>query len=98
MHAGQDIAIRLKAATDDGKVVRAAQVTAEFWAPGKDPRSDPGVRAQPDYSAPCEFDGHATWTCRVPTDGWQPGTWTVRGLVQGREARGWAFQTFTLAA
>jgi hypothetical protein len=99
MHAGEGLLIRISAARS-GRVIDGGQVTAEFWAPGRDPVTDPAVRATPDHQAGCDYDPFTRrWTARVPfTAGWPPGTWTVRGRASGEDWDGWAWQTFPLAA
>jgi hypothetical protein len=84
-------------AVRDGHLEAGAQVTAQFWAPGKDPEHDPAVRAHPDHCATCLLDPNTRrYVAEVSTEGWAPGTWTARGLVGG-EATGWGWRTFSLA-
>lgn len=81
-----------------GMPVITGQVTAEFWAPGRDPEHDPAARDAPDHAVPCAYDARIRrWTARVDTAGWEPGAWTVRGRVSG-EDEGWAWRVIPLAA
>jgi hypothetical protein len=99
MHAGEAIVVRLSAVRSGCPVI-TGQVTAEFWAPGTDPVSDPAVRAAPSFSVPCTYDeSRRRWTAQVATAGWAPGVWTVRGRVAGSDGgEGWAWQSLPLAA
>lgn len=103
MHAGETIEVRIRASHSAGKVVRQGSVVAEFWKPGRDPQADPEVRASPDRHAECVFEEKAlAWVALVPTGGWEPGEWTVRGRVSGEtgagDAHGWGWQVIPLAA
>jgi len=98
MHAGEGIEVRV-AASRSGSVPEQALVTAEFWGPGRDPEHDLPARRSPDHAAPCEFDpASRRWTAVLSTDGWEPGTWTVRGRADAGGAAGWGWSTFRLAA
>lgn len=80
-----------------GRPVTDGAVTAEFWAPGRDPEHDAADRADPDHAVPASFDAASRrWLARVPTHGWTPGTWTVRGRVAGDDET-WGWATFGLA-
>lgn len=84
-------------AVRDGRVISSGQVTAQFWAPGRDPEHDPEARQDPDHAAPCAYDPRTRrWSALVSTAGWLPGTWTVRGLVE-EDVAGSAWGTFPLA-
>jgi hypothetical protein len=104
--AGETITTRVKGSfpVPDGRVVREGTVVAEFWRPGRDPRSVPSERDTPDYCSECTFDQRiSSWTARVSTEGWAPGTWTMRGRLAtvaapGETAQGWDWLTFELAA
>jgi hypothetical protein len=79
-----------------GRPVTEGEVTAEFWAPGRDPEHDPDARRSPDHSASCAFEPSTRrWLARVATAGWPPGTWTVRGRVSG-DHETWSWATFPL--
>jgi hypothetical protein len=95
VHAGETVLVRVTAARA-GRPVTEGLVTAEFWAPGRDPEHDPAARADPDHAVPASFDAPSRrWLARVPTAGWTPGTWTVRGRVAG-DNETWAWVTFGL--
>lgn len=92
MNAGETILVRVTAARD-GRPVTDGPVTAEFWAPGRDPEHD-----RPDHGFLCAYDErNRRWLARVDTAGWAPGLWTVRGAVRAQDS-GWGWSTFPLAA
>ena len=95
MHAGETVLVRVTAARA-GAPVTGGAVTAEFWAPGRDPEHDAAARGDPDHAAPCTFEPRSRrWLARVSTAGWAPGTWTVRSRVAGEDET-WAWATFGL--
>ena len=85
MHAGETVTVTVRGNRADGSAHRDGAV-AEFFAPGRDPRRDPGDR-EPDHAAPLSFDpvtrAYAADIRTVHPDGqaWLPGAWTVRGAV-----------------
>jgi hypothetical protein len=97
MQAGMKLAVRLRAATPEGKAAGTAAV-ARFYGPGRDPEHDPADRV-PDRTAVLAFDpASRAWQAGVPTAGWAPGTWTLQGVVLGPDgaAEGWAWHRFPL--
>lgn len=100
LQAGKTAVVRVKAARK-GSPLKDGTVYAEFWAPGKDPEHDTAVRKLPDYRLPCLFT-RVGWVCEVPTAGWAPGAWTVRGHVvaatEKGTAVGWDWGVMELAA
>lgn len=103
LQAGQTALVRVKASEPDGSVPREGYATAEFWAPGRDPEGDPAARGRPDHVAELFWDEKSrAWTAAVDTEGWAPGTWTVRARASctGRQGplKGWAWQSLLLEA
>lgn len=103
LQVGKTAIVRVKTADSNGRVAREGWAVAEFWAPGKDPEHDPSVRDRPDKSFECFWDEPSrAWTAHVETEGWEPGSWTVRGraacqTAQG-PAKGWSWAAMPLAA
>jgi hypothetical protein len=82
MIAGDSLRVRVTVARG-GAPVGDGAVTAEFYAPGRDPEV-PDVRWSPDHREPCAYDkASRRWSCAVHTRGWAPGWWQVRGVVDG---------------
>lgn len=103
LQVGQTALVRVKASEPDGAVPREGSAVAEFWAPGRDPEHDPAARGRPDHVVECFFDEKLrAWTAAVSTEGWQAGTWTVRGRAActGRHGplKGWGWQDMPLSA
>jgi hypothetical protein len=108
MHAGETVAVRIRAAVGS-RTVSTGTVVAEFWSPFRaDPEQNPDERDRPDWTTECSWDEPSrSWLTHVATEGWPPGLWTVRGKVattfgprpegQLPAGRGWAWQRFTLA-
>jgi hypothetical protein len=99
VQAGQALAVRVRGVKPDGSAHSRGAV-AQFYAPGKDPRHVPGDR-EPDRIAVLSFDPDTrTYGAEVRTDGWQPGDWTLRGVVLGADGApdGWAWYSFPLEA
>jgi hypothetical protein len=97
MMAGQAILVRVRGVRGSGAAHRGSAVAA-FFAPGKDPERDPASR-DPDRLAVLAFDPAArAYAAEVPTLGWVPGTWTVRGTVLGPDGtpEGWEYSRFPL--
>jgi hypothetical protein len=99
MQAGMKLAVRLRAATPEGKAAGTAAV-ARFYGPGRDPEHDPADR-EPDRVLVLPFDPVTRFYARdVATAGWAPGTWTLRGVVldAGGTLEGWAWHRFPVEA
>jgi hypothetical protein len=104
MQAGQTALVRVKAAHHGGRVAREGTVTAQFWAPGRDPRADPSLGSSPDLLVPLAWsEAQRAWCALVPTGGWAPGTWVMRGSaacpdLENVVCLGWAWAVLELAA
>jgi hypothetical protein len=99
VQAGQTLAVRVRGTRADGSA-HAYGAVAQFYAPGRDPRHVPADR-EPDRQAVLAFDpGTRLYGAEVRTDGWQPGDWTLRGVVLGASGapEGWAWYSFPLEA
>ena len=91
------MAVRVRGSRPDGSSHSAGAV-AEFYTPGKDPEHVQADR-DPDKLLILPFDPVTrTYGREVSTAGWEPGTWTVRGVVLGPDGvpDGWEFFRFPL--
>lgn len=102
MRAGATLAVRVRGARPDGSAHRpgsgARGAVAAFYRPGKDPEHVLADR-DPDRVLVLAFDAVTrTYGAEVATAGWEPGTWTVRGVVLGADGteEGWEFSRFGL--
>lgn len=82
-------------------------VTLDLYAPGKNPKKDPSVRATPDvtgvnaaYDPDVENSagGLGTYIGYVDTDGLEAGTWSYRVTASGSTYSDTEYGTFRLAA
>lgn len=105
IYTGEAVTIIVSAVNPvDGSVISDALGTAEFYAPGKKPKSVPSDRVpdadsiglvfNPDYQ---NRDGSTgAYIGQVDTAGWAPGRWTYKAILSG-VYDSWEFGTFTLA-
>lgn len=97
MQAGMKLAVRVRASRPDGSLHRHGAV-AWFYRPGKDPQRLAADRI-PDRQVTLSFDAAArAYGAEVSTDGWEPGDWTMQGVVLGPDgaAEGWDWAGFPL--
>lgn len=97
MRAGSKLAVRVRGVRMDGSPHSGGAVAA-FYGPGKDPEHVLADR-EPDRQVVLSFDPVTRiYGGQVATAGWEPGTWTVRGVVLGSDGvpEGWEFSRFPL--
>lgn len=74
----------------------------DFWAPGKNPRTDETVRDAPDVANVALVHDTATneWTATVSTNTavWAPGRWSYRITFTGVGGQNWEYGTLRLRA
>jgi len=97
VQAGQPLAVTVRGVTAlDGRSCTSG-AAARFFRPGRDPERTAGLA--PDAEVPLRFDpASRTWRAQVRTDGWEPGTWTLQGVVldPAGDVAGWAWYRFGL--
>jgi hypothetical protein len=101
LYVGEAVRIRSQALdpqTDEPLDPAPTSGVVDFWEPGKNPKTDATVRANPDYQ-------NATMTYRATQDdfvldqdttGWPVGKWTFRVTMTGSTFTNWEYGTFAL--
>jgi hypothetical protein len=101
-YTGETLTARFRA-TDPvtGSIISDATGTAYFFAPPKDPATNPSDRGSPDHTVSMAFDTASQYyLASVPTTGWASGTWWVQFAVVGGAGGydGWEYYSFPLSA
>jgi hypothetical protein len=96
LYAGETLAIAATILDPvTGVQITTGTVTADFFAPPKDPSSVVADRATVDHTAALTYG--TKWTGTISSTGWAPGVWWMRVSIAGTYAA-WVYQSFTIAA
>jgi hypothetical protein len=102
-YLGETLTCRVRA-TDPvtAAIVTDATGTAYFFAPPKDPQTNPSDRTDPDFTLALTFDPVSRYyLANFSTEGapWVSGTWWFQPVVAGGAGgyNGWDYFSFTLS-
>lgn len=98
LYVGEDISCLVSATdpTDNGVAIIDLDCDVEFFVPGKNPKSVPADRTDPDHTASLAYQSErAGYYGLVSTVGWVDGTWSYRVVLSGTRTN-WAFGTFKI--
>lgn len=105
LYVGEAIRIRVDTIDPDTDLPLDPPPTSaevSFWAPGKNPVTDPTVRSVPDVG-PVSMGSYDTelkaFVLYIETTGWEPGKWTYQAKIVGANSfDNWEYSTFKLKA